>query len=119
MSTTIRSDGVANCGFVEVADLVAAAISGGAVVGIMANAGMFGDSAAWTITSTSSNTLPSGESIVEGMGMVVKIGDNPAVNVAVFDVGGKPLQPSQLNFFRQRFAAFLNYYPQFRGFMLQ
>ena len=110
MSTTIRSDGVEHGCFVEVADLVAAAITGGALVGIVADAKMFGDSTAWAITSTSSTTLPSGESIVKGMGTVVEIGDNPAVNVQVFSVGGLPLEPGQLNFFRQRYAALLNYY---------
>ena len=117
MSTVSRSDGVEKCDFVEVADLVAADISGGAAVGIVANAA-FGDSTAWTVTSSSSTTLPSGESIVEGLGLVVKLGDNPAVDVAAFDVGGKPLEPSQLNVFRQRYAAFLSYFPQFRGLLL-
>ena len=67
-------------GIEEVADLVAASISGGAIVGVVAEAVTFGNlTSTVTTTSTSAKSLPSGGSIAKGRGLAIAIGDNPTV----------------------------------------
>jgi hypothetical protein len=73
---------------VEISDFAAAAIVGGAVAGVTANAYASGSSAlAWTNTSTSATHLPWGGSIAQGSGTAVAIGNNPSSNVNAFGSG--------------------------------
>ena len=78
---------------VGVADRVAANIGGGSVT-VFAEATVSGDSASVVaIATTSSTSVPSGESLVHGMGVTVAIGAKPAVNVDIFDCRFQQLGP--------------------------
>lgn len=98
-----RATGGGNFCCVGVADLVAANIGGGAVT-VFAEATVSGDSAsALSIASTSSTSVPLGNSIVHGWGVAIAIGANPAVNVDIFGGGDRPIDLSQSHFFRTRY----------------
>jgi hypothetical protein len=74
--------------FVDISDVVASAIVGGAVAGVAATAAASGNSAlAWTNTSTTATQFPWGGSIAQGYGSAVAIGNNPSSNVNVFGSG--------------------------------
>jgi putative salt-induced outer membrane protein YdiY len=74
--------------FVEISDFVAAAIVGGAVAGVTANAYATGDSALTSAnTHTSATQFPWGGSIAQGYGTAVASGNNPSSNVNAFGSG--------------------------------
>jgi hypothetical protein len=77
---------------VEISDLVASSVAGGAVVGVNATANAFGNSSlAWTNTKTTAKQFGNGGSIAMGWGTAVASGYNPAASVSVFGVGNAVL----------------------------
>ena len=77
---------------VEISDLVASSIAGGAVVGVNATAYAFGNSSlAWTNTKTTATQFGNGGSIAMGWGTAIASGNNPAANVSVFGAGNAVL----------------------------
>lgn len=89
--------------FVEVSDLVASAIGGGALVAVVADASAFGTSSlAIAATTTTAKELPSGSSIAKGKGIAVAIGQDPLANVDVFGVGDKVVEHTQVHYFKNR-----------------
>jgi hypothetical protein len=73
---------------VEISDLVASSLAGGALAGVTANAYAFGNSTlAGTNTNTSARQLAGGGSIAFGRGTATAIGNNPSSNVSVFGAG--------------------------------
>ena len=77
---------------VEVSDLMASSVVGGALAGATANASAFGDrSLAWTNTKTTAKQFGNGGSISMGWGTAVASGYNPSANVSVFGTGNSVL----------------------------
>lgn len=90
-------------GIEEVTDLVAASISGGAIVGVVAEAVAFCDLTwAVTTTSTSAKSMPSGGSIAKGRGLAIAIGDNPVATVDVFASGDKTIEHIHSHYFANK-----------------
>lgn len=76
----------------EVSDLVASSVVGGALAGVNATASAFGDpSLAWTNTRTIATQFGSGGSIAMGWGTALASGNNPVTNVSVFGAGNAVL----------------------------
>lgn len=74
--------------FVEISDLVASAVVGGALAGVNATAYAFGDpSLALTNTRTTARQFGSGGSIAMGWGTALASGNNPVANVSVVGAG--------------------------------
>ena len=74
--------------FVEISDLVASAVVGGALAGATATAYAFGDaSLALTNTKTIARQFANGGSIAMGWGTAVASGNNPVANVSVVGAG--------------------------------
>ena len=87
----------------EVADLVAASISGGAIVGVVAQAVAFGDlTGTISTTSTSAKSMPSGGSIAKGRGLAIAIGDNSVATVDVFGSGDKTIEHIHSHYFANK-----------------
>ena len=77
---------------VEVSDLVASSVAGGALAGATANAYASGNpSFAWTNTKTNAQQFGNGGSISMGWGAAVASGNNPMTNVSVFGEGNSVL----------------------------
>ncbi len=73
---------------VEISDLVAAALVGGAVAGVTADASAYGTSSlAATNTKTYASQFAGGGSIAYGWGSAIASGNNPTTNVSVFGEG--------------------------------
>ena len=74
--------------FVEISDLAASSVVGGALAGVTATAYAFGaPSLALTSTKTTATQFASGGSIAMGWGTAVASGNNPVTNVSVFGAG--------------------------------
>ena len=74
--------------FVEISDLVASAVVGGALAGVNATAYAFGDpSLALTNTRTTARQFANGGSIAMGWGTALASGNNPVANVSVVGAG--------------------------------
>lgn len=101
--SSCRLAGRDNLLWVEVADLVAASISGGAIVGVVAEAVAFGN-LTWAVTTTltSAKSMPSGGSIAKGMGLAIAIGDNPLATVDVFGSGDKTIEHIHSHYFANK-----------------
>jgi hypothetical protein len=82
---------------VEIDDLAASTIGGGASTGAVATAMVFDDSTAWTITSS--------KSTAEGMEVSIEIGATPSVAGASyrFNVGDKSSEYPLSHFLKQKF----------------
>jgi hypothetical protein len=73
---------------VEVLDLDASLVAGGAFAGVNADAYAAGNSSfAWTNTNTNARQLANGGSIAIGQGTAVASGNNSSTNVNVFGSG--------------------------------
>ena len=73
---------------VEISDLMASSVVGGALAGVNATAYAFGDpSLAWTNTRTIARQFGSGGSIAMGWGTALASGNAPMTNVSVFGAG--------------------------------
>lgn len=96
--------------FVEISDLAASAVVGGALAGVNATAYAFGDpSLALTSTSTIVRQFGSGGSIAMGWGTAVASGNDPVTNVSVFGTGNAVLcYTTATNFSRQTNSASTN-----------
>lgn len=96
--------------FVEISDLAASAVVGGALAGVNATAYAFGDpSLALTNTRTIARQFGSGGSIAMGWGTAVASGNNPVTNVSVFGAGNAVLAyTTKTNFSRQTNSASTN-----------
>ena len=78
--------------WVEVADLAASSVAGGALAGATATAAASGDpSFTWANTKTNAQPFGSGGSISMGWGTAVASGNNPMTNVSVFGEGNSVL----------------------------
>ena len=78
--------------FVEISDIVASSVVGGALAGVNATAYAFGDpSLALTSTKTTAKQFGSGGSIAMGWGTALASGNNPVTNVSVFGAGNAVL----------------------------
>ena len=82
---------------IEIDNLMASKICGGAAAGVFATATVFDDSTAWTITSSKSTD--------EGMELSISIGGNPTVAGASyrFSVKDKSIESPLSHFFKQKF----------------
>jgi hypothetical protein len=77
---------------VEVSDLMASSVAGGALAGAIATAAATGNpSFAWTNTKTNAQQFGNGGSIAIGWGTAVASGNNPMTNVSVFGEGNSVL----------------------------
>jgi hypothetical protein len=92
---------------VEISDLVASAVAGGAVAGVNATAYASGNSSlAWTNTKTTARQFGNGGSIALGWGTAVASGNNPSASVSVFGIGTTVLAyTSTTSSFKQRNSA--------------
>lgn len=97
INSSYQSKCMDNLLVVEIDDLAASTISGGASAGVVATAMVFDDSTAWTITSS--------KSTAEGMELSIEIGATPAVAEASyrFNVGDKSIEYPLSHFFKQKF----------------
>ena len=74
--------------FVEISDLAASSVVGGALAGVNATAYASGTpSLALTRTHTTARQFACGGSLAMGWGTAVAIGNNPVTNVSVFGAG--------------------------------
>lgn len=98
---------------IEIDDLAASTIGGGASIGVVATAQGFDDSIVWTIAS--SKSTPEG---AEGMGLIA-IGATPSVDGASywFEVGDKSIEFPLSNFFKQKFDGRQGIYYCHRSFL--
>jgi hypothetical protein len=88
VAKSCRKEPLDGFSFVDISDVLASSIVGGAVAGVAATAAASGNSAlAWTNTSTNATQFPWGGSIAQGQGTAVAIGSNPSSNVSVFGSG--------------------------------
>ncbi len=83
---------------IEIDDLAASTIGGGASIGVAATAEGFGDATVWTIAS--SKSTPEG---AEGMGLIAIGTPSVAGTSYRFEIGGKSIEFSPSNFFNQKF----------------
>jgi len=95
---------------VEISDLVASSVVGGALAGATATAYAFGDpSLALTNTRTIARQFGSGGSIAMGWGTALASGNDPVTNVSVFGTGNVVLAyTTTTNFSRQTNSAYTN-----------
>ena len=96
--------------FVEISDLAASSVVGGALAGVNATAYAFGDpSLALTSTETIARQFASGGSLAMGWANAVASGNNPVTNVSVFGTGNAVLAyTTTTNFSRQTNSAYTN-----------
>jgi hypothetical protein len=99
INSSTRSHHADNFCLIEIADQTAAAIDGGAMIGVAAEINLTSDSSfSWTITKSSSTSTPAGESI-SGIGFAATSGVNPTTNVSILGVDN---DGSTVEHFRRR-----------------
>jgi hypothetical protein len=81
--------------FVELTDVTASSIAGGALVGVDATADAYGDATAAYTNATTRSLANKYVSIAIGQGTAMAFGDNPSANVDVYGVGDKVIQTTQ------------------------
>jgi hypothetical protein len=97
INSSYQSKCMDNLLVVEIDNLAASTIGGGAATGVAASATVVDDSTTWTITSS--------KSTAEGMELSIEIGATPAVAGASyrFNVGDKSSEHPLSRFFKQKF----------------
>ena len=99
-----QSEDVDKFCFVEISDLEASAVGGGALVGVVATAYASGGdlTVAWTDVTTTAKMLASGGSIAKGKGIAIAIGDYQFAYVAVYGEGDKVIERIKTHYFPKK-----------------
>ncbi len=111
-NSSCQSQRMDNSLAIEIDDLAASTIGGGAAIGVVATATGFDDSTVWTIAS--SKSTPEG---AQGMGLIA-IGTTPSGGASYrFEIGDKSIEFPLSHFFNQKFDSRQDIYDRYRSLL--